>query len=310
MSGEATPFFSVVLPVAADYDITGAVGSVVAQTFADWELLIVQAEANQAEFAAVLGRIPPHLLADPRVRVLKAGVGGPAATNRGFQEGRGPWVIGLAVSHAFYPDCLANFAEFIRANPDTQSVFGEMDWLVDGRLMRFKPRAPGRRWGLLESFCHGAPAPACTCSRREAVFESGGFTDGIRICSNDLLLQMCRKYGLRALGRSTCVRKKVEEPYREAADGKAAFAMMHERLAASLAPGELPAAVVARRVSNLFYASGRKYFLGGEYGRAARVLRRSLAHRPTIKASLLLRLAEAVLRIRSGGAARRRARSA
>ncbi|WP_419727776.1 glycosyltransferase family 2 protein [Lichenicola sp.] len=89
----ATPLVSILCPTYKPMmsDFTAAVDSVLAQTYGNWELIIVDDGAKSPEIAA---RIRKYCEQDPRIRAitLKKNLGISGATNAGLAEVRGDYV--------------------------------------------------------------------------------------------------------------------------------------------------------------------------------------------------------------------------
>ncbi len=100
------PRFSVVIPVQDRADVIGrAVAGVLAQTFANHEVLVVDRGSRDDSVAAV------HAVADHRVRVLSApDADEPSACTTGIEAARGRWVAVL--------DADDERLKRIRAKPD------------------------------------------------------------------------------------------------------------------------------------------------------------------------------------------------
>ena len=100
----AKPFFSIVVPVYNKAPcIKRSIKSILAQTFADFELLLV----NDASTDESLHEISKF--SDPRIRLFhrdEPGPGGYAARNLGIAESRTDWVAFLDADDEWYPDHL------------------------------------------------------------------------------------------------------------------------------------------------------------------------------------------------------------
>jgi glycosyltransferase involved in cell wall biosynthesis len=98
------PFFSVVIPVYnKGPHIQRSIGSVLSQTFQDFELILV----NDASTDNSLEEM--QKFTDPRIRILhrdEPGPGGYAARNLGIQEARAEWVALLDADDEWYPEHL------------------------------------------------------------------------------------------------------------------------------------------------------------------------------------------------------------
>ena len=115
----ARPLLSVSLPVYnAARSLPLALGSLLAQTFADWELLAVD-DGSSDDSLAVL-----HRLRDPRVRVLADGrnLGVAARLNQIAQEARGEYVARMDADDLCHPQRLEKQSAFLQQNPDTDGV--------------------------------------------------------------------------------------------------------------------------------------------------------------------------------------------
>jgi GT2 family glycosyltransferase len=117
------PLVSVILPT---YNrgplLQQAVASVVAQTFGDWELIVVDDgstdrtdDANDTDdTAARVARV-----GDPRIRLLARSHGGAAAArNAGLDAARGHWVAFLDSDDLWLPDKLERQLSALRNHPD------------------------------------------------------------------------------------------------------------------------------------------------------------------------------------------------
>jgi glycosyltransferase involved in cell wall biosynthesis len=107
-----SPEVSVVIPAynAAAY-LAGAVDSVLAQTFGDRELVVVDDGSTDATPQVLEGY-------GSSVRVVRqANQGVAAARNRGLRESRGRWVAFLDADDQWAPDKLARQVEALRGQP-------------------------------------------------------------------------------------------------------------------------------------------------------------------------------------------------
>src|ERR1700760_2526444 len=113
----AAPFFSVVIPVFNRAGpLAQAIESVRAQTFQDFEIVVVDDGSTDDPRAAV-GRF-----ADPRIRYFRqANAGGGAARNHGIDEARGQFVAFLDSDDVFLPHHLASMHRLLE---DTYRIIG------------------------------------------------------------------------------------------------------------------------------------------------------------------------------------------
>lgn len=110
---ESTPRVSVVLPVRdAAPTVAAAIGSIRAQTLAEWELIVVDDGSGDGT-AAVLSDLAR---ADSRIRVITQGPQGVAtAFNAGIAAARGEFVARMDADDAAHPERLAEQTAFLGA---------------------------------------------------------------------------------------------------------------------------------------------------------------------------------------------------
>ena len=120
VSAVAVPTVSVVVPA---YNSTGSIPdtlkSVLAQSFGDFELLIV----NDGSTDDLAGVIAPLAAQDDRIRMISQDNGGlAAARNRGLAEARADLIAFLDADDIWHPDFLAHLTEALARDP--ASSFG------------------------------------------------------------------------------------------------------------------------------------------------------------------------------------------
>lgn len=131
---------SVMMPAYnAEKYIAEAIESVLAQTYPNWELLIVNDGSTDAT-AVVASRYP-----DPRIRLIHQANGGEAAArNTALQQMRGEFLAFLDADDAFLPEHLATTAVYLQTNPDADAVYTDGIYInTDGQ--RLEPLSSQRR---------------------------------------------------------------------------------------------------------------------------------------------------------------------
>jgi glycosyltransferase involved in cell wall biosynthesis len=131
------PFFSIVIPT---YNRAGklklTLDSVIAQTFADFEVLVMDDGSTDNTKAVV------EAFRDPRIRYEWApNSGGPATPrNRGIDAARADWVCFLDADDRWYPDKLKKVAEIVSTSASVDLVCHNeiMVVLATGRRMPVK----------------------------------------------------------------------------------------------------------------------------------------------------------------------------
>lgn len=110
----STPSISVVVPVYNGAELVGrAINSVLAQTFADWELIAVDDGSSDG----TPGVLASFVAADSRVRVIthRPNRGLSAARNSAMRSARGEWIAYLDHDDEYYPGYLAGLWDSRRA---------------------------------------------------------------------------------------------------------------------------------------------------------------------------------------------------
>ena len=143
MPTAATPRVSVFIPAYNREDLIGdAVGSVLAQTFRDFELIVVDDGSTDRTCAIV------EAFGDPRVRLVSNGanLGIPISRNRGLELARGDYLAILDSDDRMLPERLRRQVAFLDANPG-HALIGSWARFIDGAgkptgRRRIQPVAP------------------------------------------------------------------------------------------------------------------------------------------------------------------------
>ncbi len=178
------PAVSVVMPAynVAPY-IGTSIASVCAQTFADWELLIVD-DGSTDDTAAIAERFAR---ADPRVRVLRQANGGiSAARNTALRRTAGEFIAILDSDDLWSPGFLAGQLAVFERHPDTDVVTGNA-WFLGGPLdgAPARPTPDARPAPDLLGIITDETAVFIMCVFRRRVYDAiGGFDESMR-CNED-----------------------------------------------------------------------------------------------------------------------------
>lgn len=112
-----SPIVSIVLPC---YNGAGflaqSIDSVIAQTFTDWELIIV----NDCSKDNSLDIMQQYAEKDSRIRIIdnEHNLKLPGALNRGFREAKGKYLTWTSHDNRMGPTMLEEFVNYLDANPD------------------------------------------------------------------------------------------------------------------------------------------------------------------------------------------------
>ena len=131
-----SPLISVLTPV---HDpplemLEEAIASVRGQTFADWELCLVDDGSTKPEIIAALEH---HAAADPRIHLRRRDQAGgiSTATNTALELATGQYIALLDHDDTLTTDALQQVADQIAAQPDLDMIYSDEDILLDGRTI-------------------------------------------------------------------------------------------------------------------------------------------------------------------------------
>lgn len=178
-----SPAVAVIMPSHNRADFIGeALASVLAQSFQDWELIVVDDGSTDGTDAVVAG------FADPRIRyVWQERARGAHARNRGIAATSAPIIAYLDNDNLWYPDFLSRAVDCLATEPEVDLVYGALvsDWHgLDRRRILWKPfdRAALLAGNFIDT--------STIVHRRSLVARYGGWEPDIdRLTDWDLLLR-------------------------------------------------------------------------------------------------------------------------
>lgn len=182
---------SIVIPLYnKEHQIAKTLQSVFAQTYTDYEIVIVN-DGSTDNSVAVVGEIN-----DPRIRLIsQQNKGVSAARNKGINEAKGDYIAFLDSDDNWEPDYLESIADLIKKYPEA-NIFGcrykfsdeygnERHTIV--RFLEFEGRD-----GIINNYfkvASNSDAPLWTSAivaKRSALIQIGGFPEGV-VSGEDLL---------------------------------------------------------------------------------------------------------------------------
>lgn len=196
---------SVVLPfLNAERFLRESVESVLAQTYPDWELVLVDDGSTDGSTAMALDYARRH---PERVRYVEhpghENRGISAARNLGVRHARGEFVAELDADDVWLPGKLAHHVPLLEANPDVGMLYGNSlfwySWSGDPTdavrdslpVMRAQPPSGADARDLLLRQLNGDDASPCPCAvllRKSVVERVGGSEEAFRGTHEDLAL--------------------------------------------------------------------------------------------------------------------------
>lgn len=165
---------SVIIPVYnQERYLPAAIDSVLAQTFRDYELIVVDDGSTDGTPAIIRSY-------GARLRSVRKPNGGCAsALNRGIQEARGEWIAWLSSDDLWEPDKLRRQVEVIGERPEVGLVFTD-DLRIDSEgdvVGELRTSCPRTRLGRQLRMVRGCYINGCTTLIRREVFEVVGLFD-------------------------------------------------------------------------------------------------------------------------------------
>ncbi|MEE8586264.1 MAG: glycosyltransferase [Acidobacteriota bacterium] len=165
-----------------------AVASVRAQTFQDWELIVVDDGSDDGS-AGML-----ESLDDPRIRLIRQPRQGvSAARNRGIRAARHPWIALLDSDDQWQPSKLERQITALQAAPEYRLTHSDEIWIRRGR--RVNPKKIHRKYG---GWIYHRCLPLCVISpssvllQRSLLDEVGCFDEEYPVCEDyELWLRIC-----------------------------------------------------------------------------------------------------------------------
>lgn len=192
------PFITVVLPVYNRAEVVSqAIDSVLAQTFSDFELIVVD-DGSGDETVERLSRF-----GDPRIQVLRIPVNGGAcaARNLGIEAARGEIVCFLDSDDVYLPQKLERVVARFAARPSLDLLvdsFLSRKTKGDGERVKSKRNPPGLAGPAFREAVFDrrvAKATTALSIRKRALREVGAFDPALRRRQDlDLVLRLSSKF--------------------------------------------------------------------------------------------------------------------
>ena len=300
-----TPAVSILTPA---YDVARFIGatldSVLAQSVADWEMVVVDDGSQDGTAAVVASR------RDPRIRLLRqANAGVSAARSRAIAAARGQAILFLDADDWLAPDALARLSAALRAAPEAVGAYGAFAFVAEDAERGDPPlrrkAGPFPAGDILERllvqnlFANGGHL----LLRREAVDRAGPFLSHVRYGEDwEYWIRLAIQGPFAVVPGAEpllFVRQRSGSAYNRMARDPSAFgpAMQaifgNSALAERLGPERVDALRRRSEAENAWIA-GRELIRHGQRGPGLETLRASVAAAPSAKRVLLLAAAHAL----------------
>ena len=233
-----TPHVSVVIPVYNGVNfLKEAVESVFAQTYTDYEILIVD-DGSTDDTPAVVASL------GSRVRYFRKPNGGVAtALNRGIREMRGCWFAWLSHDDLWMPRKLEKQVEFLNAHPDVSACYTDFR-VIDGAGTALRdvrtpwyPRAQALRCLFSSSYIGGSTMLV----GKRCFDELGAFDESLRTTQDaEMWLRVQRRFEIGRVGEVLIAQRvHAGQGSQTIASHEAEKAQTFERVFQSMDPAEL-----------------------------------------------------------------------
>lgn len=205
------PLFSVVIPTYnRATKVVHAVKSVLAQTFTDYELWVVD-DGSTDNTLTVLEAFRE------RLNYLRKSNGGAAsARNAGIACAQGDYIAFLDSDDSWYPNKLQRVAQAIRARPQVGLFYSQIDVVNEAgvKLWTYKSRQVGDN-GYIELLAADFVAASSAVVKRACFAEVGVFDESLGGCEDwDMWIRIARLYPIQLVAEPLVVHeRKLEGAY-------------------------------------------------------------------------------------------------
>lgn len=184
--------------------VARAIASVLYQTFADYEIIVVD-DGSRDNTGEILSRFRPQIV--PLRHTENRGVS--AARNTGIKASRAPLIAFLDSDDYWLPEKLTVQAAFFKANPDAVACQTQERWVRKGRRVNPRKRHRKPEGTLFESslkLCLVSPSAAMV--KRALLDEVGLFDETLPVCEDyDLWLRISCRYPIHLLDRELVIKE-------------------------------------------------------------------------------------------------------
>ncbi len=189
--GNPNPRVSVIIPTYnRAWTLRAAVDSVLAQTYRDFELIVVD-DGSTDDTAEILQPYGPDITV---IRQANAGVS--AARNTGIRAAKGAFIAFLDSDDRWLADKLGVQVGFFASHPEAVICQTEETWIRNGKRVNPKKvhqKPSGRIFKVSLALC--LVSPSAVMLRKSLFDEIGGFDENLPACEDyDLWLRVSARY--------------------------------------------------------------------------------------------------------------------
>ena len=266
IAAERAPTITVLLPVSgAAPHLAAAIDSILGQTFADFELLLIDDGADE-EARRLIGRY-----GDSRLRLLRHEGRGDAAGTlaEAVGQARGACVAFMIPDGVAHPERLARQAAFLDAHPDHAAVSAWVDWIDEsGRRKRIK-RKPVAADEVAARRLFRAGIEHVASLARTAVLREHAGTGSVEGSANfDLWTRIAAQHKLSNLPEILLTRRRTgaaaEDPETRKAERGAVYGLQLAELGIAFTDEDLQRHFLLRRMRKERFAPDHAYLAWAE----------------------------------------------
>ena len=182
---------SVIIPTYnRAYSLKRAIDSVLAQTYRDFELLVVD-DGSTDDSAELLAKINPQIPFKVLTHQKNQGVS--AARNYGIENSLAPWIAFLDSDDEWLPEKLQKQMQFAEQYPELRLVHADEIWIRNGvrvNQMNKHKKLGGRIFKRCVDLC--CISPSAVLLRRDLFSDVGLFNEEFPVCEDyELWLRVC-----------------------------------------------------------------------------------------------------------------------
>ena len=198
------PLVSVIIPTYnRGWIIREAIESVLAQTFTDFELIVVD-DGSTDDTSEILDEF------GDAIKVLRqSNRGVSAARNRGLEASTGRWIAFLDSDDLWLPQKLSRQVDFFNAHPDALICQTEEQWIRNSR--RVNPKLRHRKFsGMIfeRSLELCLVSPSAVMIRKRLFSEVGLFDESLPACEDyDLWLRVSARFPVYLIDKELIVKR-------------------------------------------------------------------------------------------------------
>lgn len=266
---------SVIIPTfnRRDY-ITTALDSVVAQTYKDYEIIIID-DGSTDDTGEVLHTYQPYNLR----YFYQENRGIAASRNRGIRESRGEFIALLDSDDYWRPEKLEQQLKAFREHPQCGLVATRCSSIDPGGRFRRQNRPGKSGWVLPDLFRANFIRTSSALITRECFNNVGLFDESLPECEEyDLWLRIARHYPIAFINESLTVY--TDNPHGVSTDSLAGRLLRLKVLEKDYLRESIPASLYQKRLSQNYRQVGKHYLNRGNKEEGKRHLRRALALHP------------------------------